>query len=208
MPSLVHIFAGGQRKLVEDVTSYGNFSKTRENEQGEGGESGGILQHDGTATISSSITTTDAAARMLGKKKVLSTTYTTSATGIDYKQQQSQSARIKMASVKNISGRKYKAKRAACDGLRGVTVRPSGNWQAQVYLGGRSFYIGIFDSREKAACAYEIARDLLKDKKKLPSSKEAERLYVEAARKVAVAGANKIDPPTETEDPTSIHVPG
>jgi len=45
---------------------------------------------------------------------------------------------------------------------RGVTMRPSGKWQAQFYFAGKSRYIGVFDSREKAALAYEIVRERLK----------------------------------------------
>jgi hypothetical protein len=36
-------------------------------------------------------------------------------------------------------------------------MRPSGKWQAQLYFAGKSRYIGVFDTREKAALAYEIA---------------------------------------------------
>jgi len=46
--------------------------------------------------------------------------------------------------------------------FRGVTCRPSGKWQAQVYYGGKSRYIGVFESKEHAALAYECAREVLK----------------------------------------------
>ena len=49
---------------------------------------------------------------------------------------------------------------------RGVTMRPSGKWQAQLYYAGKSRYIGVFDSREKACLAYEISREVLKIGKK------------------------------------------
>merc|ERR1719230_1249149 len=49
--------------------------------------------------------------------------------------------------------------------LRGVTMRPSGKWQAQLYYAGKSRYIGVFDTREKAALAYEISREILKSDK-------------------------------------------
>mmetsp|Transcript_28900 Transcript_28900/g.43644 ORF Transcript_28900/g.43644 Transcript_28900/m.43644 type:complete len:394 (-) Transcript_28900:109-1290(-) len=74
---------------------------------------------------------------------------------------------------------------------RGVTMRPSGKWQAQLYYAGQSRYIGVFDSREKATLAYEIAREMLKggDAPKAPGP-GAERA-VEMARKAAFAGVNE-----------------
>jgi len=78
--------------------------------------------------------------------------------------------------------------------LRGVTMRPSGKWQAQLYYAGKSRYIGVFDTREKAALAYEIAREKLKTDKPLdPTSlslKETEA-NVHAARKAAFEGVNE-----------------
>jgi hypothetical protein len=47
--------------------------------------------------------------------------------------------------------------------LRGITVRPSGKFQAQLYFRGRSRYIGVFDSEYEAASAYEMIRSRLKD---------------------------------------------
>ena len=44
---------------------------------------------------------------------------------------------------------------------RGVTVRPSGKWQAQIYYAGKSRYIGVFESREDACYAYEVAGQVL-----------------------------------------------
>ncbi len=52
------------------------------------------------------------------------------------------------------------------DVLRGITVRPSGKFQAQLYFGGRSRYIGVFDSEYEAASAYEMIRSRLKDDSK------------------------------------------
>lgn len=69
---------------------------------------------------------------------------------------------------------------------RGVTQRPSGKWQAQMYFAGKSRYIGVFDTREKAATAYEIARDHLKNK----TFKDTDA-QVNAARKAAFAGVNE-----------------
>jgi len=82
--------------------------------------------------------------------------------------------------------------------LRGVTMRPSGKWQAQLYYAGKSRYIGVFDTREKAALAYEIAREKLKtDKSSSDHStqtlKETET-NVNAARKAAFEGVNEKDP--------------
>ena len=45
---------------------------------------------------------------------------------------------------------------------RGITLRPSQKWQAQLYYARKSRYIGVFDNREKAALAYEVAREILK----------------------------------------------
>mmetsp|Transcript_20319 Transcript_20319/g.25025 ORF Transcript_20319/g.25025 Transcript_20319/m.25025 type:complete len:1028 (-) Transcript_20319:317-3400(-) len=81
--------------------------------------------------------------------------------------------------------------------LRGVTMRPSGKWQAQLYYAGKSRYIGVFDTREKAALAYEIAREQLKADKSSSegamSLKETEA-NVNAARKAAFEGVNEKDP--------------
>lgn len=71
-------------------------------------------------------------------------------------------------------------------------MRPSGKWQAQLYFAGKSRYIGVFDTREKAALAYEIAREMLKtgaEKGQLcPKSTED---LVNTARKAAFDGVNE-----------------
>ena len=132
------------------------------------------------------------AARSPVKKKAL---ITHSAPGTDRPHQQTQVAPMAVASIKNVSeGQKKRKKKPkstdlASALLRGVTVRPSGKWQAQLYFAGKSRYIGVFDSRDIAATAYEIARDYLKDKSVLPSSsKQDTDLHVNAARKAAFAG--------------------
>jgi hypothetical protein len=51
------------------------------------------------------------------------------------------------------------------DVLRGITVRPSGKFQAQLYFAGQSRYIGVFDSKQQAAFAYETIRERLKRKR-------------------------------------------
>ena len=71
-------------------------------------------------------------------------------------------------------------------------MRPSGKWQAQLYFAGKSRYIGVFDSREKAALAYEIAREHLQNKNS-STSKDTDA-HVNAARKAAFAGVNEQDP--------------
>ena len=67
--------------------------------------------------------------------------------------------------------------------------------QAQLYYAGKSRYIGVFDSREKAALAYEIAREVLKtDKGNEPTTPEEMEKNVNLARKAAFAGVNESDP--------------
>jgi hypothetical protein len=56
------------------------------------------------------------------------------------------------------------------DVLRGITVRPSGKYQAQLYFGGRSRYIGVFNSEYDAASAYEMIRSRLKKEPKKEGS--------------------------------------
>lgn len=74
---------------------------------------------------------------------------------------------------------------------RGVTMRPSGKWQAQLYYAGKSRYIGVFDTREKACLAYEISREVLKtDKGEDPKPSEIEA-NINLARKAAFAGVGK-----------------
>lgn len=95
-------------------------------------------------------------------------------------------------------GKNDKAAALAAAILRGVTMRPSGKWQAQLYFAGKSRYIGVFDTREKAALAYEIAREKLKSEKSnaeggqlTPKATEA---AVTLARKAAFEGVNERDP--------------
>ena len=69
--------------------------------------------------------------------------------------------------------------------------------QAQLYFAGNSRYIGVFDTREKAALAYEIAREKLKTEKANAEGsltpKQTENA-VNAARKAAFEGVNEKDP--------------
>mmetsp|Transcript_5080 Transcript_5080/g.7742 ORF Transcript_5080/g.7742 Transcript_5080/m.7742 type:complete len:738 (+) Transcript_5080:145-2358(+) len=71
---------------------------------------------------------------------------------------------------------------------RGVTVRPSGKWQAQLYYAGKSRYIGVFESREDACYAYEVARQILLSCKE-PKDDEVET-NINLARKAAFAGVH------------------
>lgn len=89
-------------------------------------------------------------------------------------------------------GKNDKAAALAAAILRGVTMRPSGKWQAQLYFAGKSRYIGVFDSREKAALAYEIAREKLKagGSEGGMNPKKTEDL-VNSARKAAFEGVNE-----------------
>ena len=79
--------------------------------------------------------------------------------------------------------------------MRGVTQRPSRKWQAQLYYAGKSRYIGVFDSKDKASLAYEIAREILKDTDKYnPAPSEVEK-NVNLARKASFLGVG-IDEPS------------
>ena len=71
--------------------------------------------------------------------------------------------------------------------------------QAQLYYAGKSRYIGVFDTREKAALAYEIAREKLKSDNKSPVDQNTQTFKatenaVNAARKAAFEGVNEKDP--------------
>lgn len=44
---------------------------------------------------------------------------------------------------------------------KGVTVRPSGKWQAQTYFAGQSRYVGVYDTSTLAAMAYNTVQDFL-----------------------------------------------
>ena len=95
-------------------------------------------------------------------------------------------------------GKNDRAAALAAAILRGVTMRPSGKWQAQLYFAGKSRYIGVFDTREKAALAYEIAREKLKSEKSSAEggqlSPKATEAAVTLARKAAFDGVNERDP--------------
>jgi hypothetical protein len=90
--------------------------------------------------------------------------------------------------------------------LRGVTQRPSRKWQAQLYYAGKSRYIGVFDNKEQAALAYEIAREILKDEKQ-PLNVTADECEknVNLAREAAFEG---IGVPTLTQPSPPLHLCG
>ena len=99
-------------------------------------------------------------------------------------------AKQAIAAINSASGKNNdKAASLASAHLRGVTMRPSGKWQAQYYFAGKSQYIGVFDSREKAALAYEIAREHLRDKYVRDKAHAADR--VNGARKAAFDGVSE-----------------
>jgi hypothetical protein len=115
---------------------------------------------------------------------------------VDKAERQKAAASIKAVNEAS-GGKNDKAAQLAAAILRGVTMRPSGKWQAQLYFAGKSRYIGVFDTREKAALAYEIAREKLKAEKQAEGgqmSPKATEAAVNAARKAAFEGVNERDP--------------
>mmetsp|Transcript_18996 Transcript_18996/g.26997 ORF Transcript_18996/g.26997 Transcript_18996/m.26997 type:complete len:562 (-) Transcript_18996:15-1700(-) len=77
---------------------------------------------------------------------------------------------------------------------RGITIRPSGKWQAQLYFAGKSRYIGVFDDRERAVLAYEIVREKIRDEpeNKACSCPMLAKEIFDLARKAAFAGVQSI----------------
>lgn len=47
---------------------------------------------------------------------------------------------------------------------KGVTVRPSGKWQAQLYFAGQSRYVGVYSTSRLAAHAYRVVQFQIKKK--------------------------------------------
>ena len=72
---------------------------------------------------------------------------------------------------------------------RGVTVRPSGKWQAQIYYAGKSRYIGVFESREDACYAYEVAGQVLMTSNEQNDDKVDANINL--AKRAAFAGVEK-----------------
>ena len=78
-----------------------------------------------------------------------------------------------------------------------LRILPFTMQQAQLYYAGKSRYIGVFDTREKAALAYEIAREKLKSGKSSDVSNQCiqdTEAAVSMARKAAFEGVNEPDP--------------
>ena len=69
--------------------------------------------------------------------------------------------------------------------VRGVTQRPTGKWQAQVYHAGGSHYLGVFPSRTQAVLAYEVARESLGEESSVGDAKKSLAVAREAARKAS-----------------------
>jgi hypothetical protein len=72
---------------------------------------------------------------------------------------------------------------------RGVTMRPSGKWQAQFYFHGRSRYIGVFDNARMAAGAYNIVHDRLLAIRSAGdfSNEQANKIFSEVRRAACAA---------------------
>lgn len=57
---------------------------------------------------------------------------------------------------------------------KGVTVRPSGRWQSQVYYNGASRYLGVYSNANEAALAWIIAKHILTESSQ-PGAPKAEK---------------------------------
>ncbi|KAL7554129.1 hypothetical protein ACHAWF_017521, partial [Thalassiosira exigua] len=71
---------------------------------------------------------------------------------------------------------------------RGITIRPSGKWQVQLYYAGNSRYIGLFDSREEASTAYELARECRESFKVKDPTPQQVKSNLSMMRKAAFSG--------------------
>ena len=63
--------------------------------------------------------------------------------------------------------------------------------QAQLYYAGKSRYIGVFDSKDKASLAYEVARESLAGETDNSPSNDVVDRNVALARKAAHAGVKE-----------------
>jgi len=70
---------------------------------------------------------------------------------------------------------------------RGITMRPSGKWQAQLYYAGKSRYLGVYKNRKHALTAYESARLYLFENEAAAKATELAdvNMHIIHARKVA-----------------------
>mmetsp|Transcript_9203 Transcript_9203/g.13821 ORF Transcript_9203/g.13821 Transcript_9203/m.13821 type:complete len:761 (+) Transcript_9203:61-2343(+) len=76
---------------------------------------------------------------------------------------------------------------------KGVTVRPSGKWQAQIYYSGKSRYVGVFDDQEEAGRVYEwVHRELKSSNGSKVVSKEEADDYFKATLKAAFEWHNSV----------------
>mmetsp|Transcript_31179 Transcript_31179/g.56576 ORF Transcript_31179/g.56576 Transcript_31179/m.56576 type:complete len:614 (+) Transcript_31179:154-1995(+) len=89
------------------------------------------------------------------------------------------------AAVSSVSGAASESKGNV---LRGVTVRPSGKWQVQLYYAGHSRYIGVFDTKPEAAAAYERARECCSNFDKLDPTQKMIKRNIELSCKAAFDG--------------------
>ena len=81
------------------------------------------------------------------------------------KEEAAKERRTKAKKVKK--AKKATEQKPAAQTLRGVTQKPTGQWQAQIHHVGKSRYLGCFQSKEAAALGYEVARELLKEGKEV-----------------------------------------
>ena len=143
------------------------------------------------ASLDTSVANTPAASNKSGKTTKKSSPKKKNKSPVPDKAERAQAA----ATIQNLNqaagGHNDKAAALAAAILRGVTMRPSGKWQAQLYFAGKSRYIGVFDTREKAALAYEIAREKLKTGHVKGSDGATTENLVNEARKAAFDGVNE-----------------
>lgn len=93
---------------------------------------------------------------------------------------------------------------------RGVTVRPSGRWQAQFYFGGRSRYIGVFDSFRHAAVAYNYVRKELYAKRGSVhlTSEQASRTFNEVRNEAMRRVKEEVPSGTDPKGPKGLTTSG
>ena len=70
-----------------------------------------------------------------------------------------------------------KKQRSVPDIPRGVTVRPSGRWQSQVYFHGASRYLGVYSNSNQAALAFIAAKQILSEN--TPKIKDAPKSAID-----------------------------
>lgn len=75
-----------------------------------------------------------------------------------------------------------KQKKLGMAKLAGITQKRA-KWQAQVYFAGKSRYIGVFETREDAALAYEVAKDYLSSSSNITLAGEE----MKTAHEIAIA---------------------